>query len=44
MPNWDFMRSVYYQMMGWDPETGRPIPETLRKIGLEPLVADLERI
>lgn len=44
MPNWDFMRSVYYQMMGWDPKTGRPLPETLKKLGLEPLVEDLERI
>ena len=25
----------YYQLMGWDPETGRPLPETLSRLGLE---------
>ncbi|OGO04791.1 MAG: hypothetical protein A2Y73_01995 [Chloroflexi bacterium RBG_13_56_8] len=44
MPNWDFMRSVYYQNMSWDPDTGKPLPETLRRLGLEHLVADLEDI
>jgi len=24
--------------MGWDPETGKPLPETLRKLGLGDLV------
>jgi len=42
MPNWDFMRGVYYQNMGWDPDTGKPLPETLRGLGLGHLVADLE--
>jgi len=27
--------------MGWDVETGRPLAETLRKLGLENLVKDL---
>lgn len=42
MLHWDFMKSVYYQMMGWDPNTGRPYPETLRRLGLDDLIVDLE--
>jgi aldehyde:ferredoxin oxidoreductase len=25
----------YYEYMGWDPETGTPTPETLKRLGLE---------
>jgi len=38
MPHWDFMLRNYYEHMGWDPETGKPLPETLRKLGLGDLV------
>ena len=31
----------YYRLMEWDPETGRPLPETLRNLGLEDLIKDL---
>jgi len=24
----------YYERMGWDRETGKPTPETLKKLGL----------
>ncbi|MFC2058114.1 aldehyde ferredoxin oxidoreductase family protein [Chloroflexota bacterium] len=34
-PHWDFIQRNYYQQMGWDTETGRPLPETLEKLGLE---------
>jgi len=27
--------------MGWDPETGKPLPETLKKLGLEELIKHL---
>ncbi|OGP65270.1 MAG: hypothetical protein A2170_13845 [Deltaproteobacteria bacterium RBG_13_53_10] len=40
MPHWDFMRSNYYQLMGWDPASGKPLPETLRKLGLGQLIGD----
>ena len=30
MPRWDALRRSYYEQMGWDPETGKPLPETLR--------------
>jgi aldehyde:ferredoxin oxidoreductase len=39
--HWDAIRNNYYGQMGWDVETGRPLPETLRKLGLEHLVKDL---
>jgi aldehyde:ferredoxin oxidoreductase len=41
MPHWENLRRNYYQQMGWDPETGRPLPETLRMLGLGDLVKDL---
>ncbi len=41
MPYWDKARSNYYKNMGWDPETGKPLPETLEKLGLGHLVPDL---
>jgi len=33
-PHWDQMRRLYYELMGWDKETGVPLPETLRRLGL----------
>ena len=40
-PHWqDIMRS-YYTLMGWDPETGMPLPDTLRDLGLEDMVRDV---
>ena len=44
MPHWDALRSNYYKNMEWDPETGKPLPETLRKLGLEHLIPDLDKI
>jgi aldehyde:ferredoxin oxidoreductase len=40
-PYWEQMLTIYYKEMGWDRETGKPLPDTLRKLGLENLVADL---
>jgi len=40
-PQWDSMLRHYYRLMGWDEETGRPLPETLRKLGLEHVVKDI---
>jgi aldehyde:ferredoxin oxidoreductase len=39
--NWDEMRRGYYDLMGWDFESGRPLPETLRQYGLDDVVADI---
>jgi len=41
MAKWDFMAKNYYTLMGWDPETGKPLPETLEKYGLKEIVKDL---
>lgn len=30
------MRRTYYEAMGWDPDTGHPLPETLERLGLRP--------
>ncbi|HLA82367.1 MAG TPA: aldehyde ferredoxin oxidoreductase C-terminal domain-containing protein, partial [Thermoleophilia bacterium] len=32
--HWDAIRDNYYEQMGWDVETGKPLPETLMKFGL----------
>jgi len=39
--HWDQMVGDYYEQMGWDRETSKPLPETLRSLGLEHVVADL---
>ena len=35
MQHWPAMLRDYYREMGWDEETGRPLPGTLEKLGLE---------
>ncbi len=35
-------RQRYYQMMGWDPQTGVPGPERMLELGLPDLLPDLE--
>jgi aldehyde:ferredoxin oxidoreductase len=35
LPNWDRMLKNYYKTMGWDELTGKPLPETLEKLGIE---------
>ncbi|MBN2321776.1 MAG: aldehyde ferredoxin oxidoreductase family protein [Acidobacteria bacterium] len=42
MPQWDALRRNYYEQMGWDPETGKPLPETLKKLGLDDLIPGLK--
>ena len=41
MPQWNELRSKYYAGMGWDKETGKPLPDTLRRYGLEYAIAEL---
>jgi aldehyde:ferredoxin oxidoreductase len=33
--HWNRMVRKYRSLMGWEPETGKPLPETLRKLDLE---------
>jgi hypothetical protein len=35
------MIDEYYRGMGWDRHTGKPLPDTLRGLGLEDMVDDL---
>ncbi len=41
MEKWEGMLENYYTLMGWDSKTGRPLPETLKRLGLEELTKDL---
>jgi aldehyde:ferredoxin oxidoreductase len=41
LPVWDKVREDYYTHMGWDKKTGKPLPETLRALGLDYVITDL---
>ena len=41
MPHWDSMLKNYYRLMGWDENTGKPLPETLKSLGLESVISQL---
>jgi aldehyde:ferredoxin oxidoreductase len=41
-PHFEWMKRFYFRLMGWEPATGKPLPDTLKSLGLEKLVADLE--
>lgn len=41
IPLWNEMLELYYDQMGWDRATGRPLPETLRQLGLEEVIKEL---
>jgi len=41
MAKWDAMVKNYYTLMGWDPQTGAPLPETLERLDLKELINDL---
>jgi aldehyde:ferredoxin oxidoreductase len=41
MPQWNEMRSKYYEGMGWDKESGKPLPDTLKRYGLEYAINEL---
>jgi aldehyde:ferredoxin oxidoreductase len=43
LPHWDEMRRNYYKNMGWDENTGQPLPETLRELGLDFVIPQLKR-
>ncbi len=41
MAHWEEMKGEYYQLMGWDKLTGKPLPETLERLGLANVIADI---
>src|SRR5919197_695211 len=36
---WPIMKRNYYRTMGWDEQTGMPLPDTLRELDLDELIA-----
>jgi aldehyde:ferredoxin oxidoreductase len=40
-PYWDDMLKNYYQIMGWDTASGKPLPETLTALGLGYTIKDI---
>jgi len=36
-PHWEKIVDQYYKLMGWDRKTGRPLPKTLKELGIEDL-------
>jgi aldehyde:ferredoxin oxidoreductase len=41
MPKWEEILNEYYRLMGWDRITGKPFPETLKKLKLESIIPDI---
>lgn len=41
MPHWEYMQRNYYEKMGWDSRTGKPLPETLHNLGLGDTIPDI---
>ena len=41
MPDWNDLRSKYYEGMGWDRDSGKPLPDTLKQFGLEYAIREL---
>lgn len=39
--NWDQLMDTWYKTVGYDRQSGRPLPDTLRELGLAHLIAEL---
>ena len=44
LPHWEAMLRNYYELLGWDPETGIPLPSTLESLGIGYVNEDLEEL
>jgi len=44
LPHWDEMLRNYYGLLGWDPETGIPLPETLDDLKIGYVNRDLDTL
>jgi aldehyde:ferredoxin oxidoreductase len=44
IPHWEKMVTNYYDLMGWDPETGVPLPKTLEQLDLSHVAKDLKKL
>ncbi len=38
LEKWELMLEIYYSDMGWGPQTGKPLPQTLERLGLRKLI------
>ncbi|MGH7409436.1 MAG: aldehyde ferredoxin oxidoreductase C-terminal domain-containing protein, partial [Candidatus Methylomirabilales bacterium] len=43
MQQWERMLTIWYETVGYDRKTGKPLPETLHRLGLDWLARDLWR-
>jgi aldehyde:ferredoxin oxidoreductase len=41
MPKWKEILDEYYRQMGWDRSSGKPFPETLKRLKLEAVIPDI---
>ena len=41
LSDWDQIRRDYYEQMGWDRQTSKPLPDTLKRLGLEYVITDI---
>lgn len=41
LPFWPDMLRNYYELMGWDVDTCKPLPQTLQILGLEYVIGDI---
>jgi aldehyde:ferredoxin oxidoreductase len=41
VPPFDEMLAAYYRVRGWDPETGKPTPKRLQRLGLQEYIRDI---
>jgi aldehyde:ferredoxin oxidoreductase len=41
IPHWDKMVRNYYNLMGWDEKTSKPLPATLKNLGLDFVIPQL---
>ncbi len=41
LPVWKEMVNGFYSRMGWDPKTGKPLPETIKSLGLDDVIKNL---
>jgi aldehyde:ferredoxin oxidoreductase len=44
LPHWEAMLRNYYELLGWDPDTGIPLPSTLESLSLGHVDRDLSKI
>jgi hypothetical protein len=42
-PYWRMLVEEYYELMGWERTTGKPLPATLRKLRMSEYLKDLKK-